>query len=293
MLEIKYHDYREIVLHHLSDYRKNVLGCKEKGVFRNKEYGHILPKEKETLNFLFNIRKYSINDLNSLNYRLASNITLHRAANHLNSSQVMCLNFFAPFLQSAEGRNSLVSIFSDVLSKDFSASKIEAAGFEYQPNASEGTSFDFYLKLSTGEQILVETKYTEQYFGKITRDKKYPDRYQREWDSVYSHQVKNSLYLSKISSKEFYKHYQIYRNISYVYAETDYSLFLYPKISRNLQREAVSTIGIPISIYPNVVALDWNDFYNSALRHTSENLKNNISEFHTKYFPAKIIKLLT
>ena len=88
-----------------------------------------------------------------------------------------------------------------------------------------------YLIFDDGKRISFECKYTETEFGGISSDKrdpnKYNKKYNRKWDHIHKNLVADSIFLFT-DKKEFYRHYQINRNI--VYADSgDYVLFLTPR----------------------------------------------------------------
>ena len=81
--------------------------------------------------------------------------------------------------------------------------------------------------LDNGKKISFECKYTETEFGGISSDKRDPYKYNRTWDHIYKKLVSDSTFLFT-DKKEFYRHYQINRNIAYA-GGRDYVLFLTPR----------------------------------------------------------------
>lgn len=262
----KYNEFKKRVFKHLEQYKQNTMPDIDDGTFRNKKYGHILPEDERNRNLL----PLSVGILDQ-NY--------HMYAHHLNSSQMMCINFFSPLFNDE-------SILIELICKQLNLSrkpdmKIKQKEFEYTPNGSKHTNFDFYIELTTGEKIYFEIKYTENGFGGITIDDKYPERYQREWDSFYKLQTDRSIYLKGISQEDFYSNYQINRNIAYVTEENaskEYVCFVYPFDNENLHKEME---GID---FPNVIKINWDDFCNTILSIcTGTKYYDHYKEFREKY----------
>ena len=162
-------------------------------------------------------------------------IHYHTDANSLNSSQVMCINFFKGFFFQPDYEDILLAVLRNSGLEIPTDVYIEDAIFEYVPNASENTNFDFFLFLSSGRQISFEIKYTEPNFGTISPDQINSTKYNQKWDTVYSNLVKKSAYLdySTCDKNQFYSNYQINRNI--VYANSgDITVFLTPKANHSL-----------------------------------------------------------
>jgi hypothetical protein len=154
-------------------------------------------------------------------------IKYHKYASHMNSSQVMCISFFKKFFEKEEYENLLLEILRKSGIHIVDSDKIAEAIFEYEPNSDEGTNFDFYLTLTSNIRLSFEIKYTEPAFGGISPDSNEPDKYDRKWNTIYRDMVDRCPFLN-IEKENFYKNYQINRNISYA-KEGDCVLFLTPK----------------------------------------------------------------
>ena len=192
-----------------------------RGKWRGVSYGHILTDMRN--NFIDGCYPVKCCIKGNLS---EGEIKYHQGASHLNSSQVMCINFFKKFFEREEYEGYLLAVLQ-CCGVSIEGYKIENAVFEYEPDHEEGTNFDFYLILEDGKRISFECKYTETEFGSISSDKRDPDKYNRKWDHIYKNLIANSTFLFT-DKKEFYRHYQINRNI--VYADSrDYVLFLTPR----------------------------------------------------------------
>lgn len=274
-----YKPFKANTLKQLSDYKEQVLEIQEKGTFRGKEYSHILPKDQLEANFLRQVH--------------APDIDLHIYAHHLNSSQVLCINFFEPLLHDDEGKELLHKILyyslvantlhNEDLPKD---GKIIETTFEKVFDRKEGTNFDFYVKYATGEQIFFEIKYTEAEFGKTNPVKDDPDKYERKWKEVYENHLKDSYYLADCNKEQFYDNYQIHRNVSYIKSEKDFVIFLYPEESENLTKEMTCLYENYCKSHRFVCPHFWEDMLFNALLHSKDTtFYKHFLEFRAKYFP--------
>ncbi|WP_373483956.1 hypothetical protein [Acetobacterium sp.] len=275
--------FKQMVLEHLSTYKNEVLGISNNGMWKNNrfQYSHILPENLKELNFLPMTSPIEA-------VHTAPNISFHSGAHHLNSSQIMCINFFAPLLRDAEGLSILKEIIKkETLIKFTDEATIVKACFEYEPDEKEGTNFDFYMELSTGERILFEIKYTESGFGSIHKDKNNPNKYDDKWEKHYDQQTNKSLYLKGISKEDFYKNYQIWRNVSYIVNDSDYVVFLFSYLNNSHVQEIQKTVGFSKKQkYANVSSLCWYSFIRTALALT----KDSKYYFHFHLFKEKYLK---
>jgi len=80
----------------VADYKENVLGVSEPGVFRGKPYRHILPRDKQPLNLWEDIRE------DAIAYFGAERIAWHKDSHNLLSSQALCVNLFFPLREELE-----------------------------------------------------------------------------------------------------------------------------------------------------------------------------------------------
>lgn len=227
------------------------------GTFRSKPYPHIFKELKS--NFIDG--KYPTKKC--LKGALTDTDIKYHYAEHLNSSQAMCISFFKKFFESEEYEYLLAEILM-MMKIDVAGTEFTDAVFEYIPPAKkglkkEGTNFDFYLKLGNGKQITWEIKFTESEFGRITPDKIDTAKYIKKWEDIYTEMLFDCAYYSypvvdcddyrclstgeltndccahdKCSIHEFYTHYQIRRNILYAKNKGDYVLFLTPKENKSL-----------------------------------------------------------
>ena len=100
-------------------------------------------------------------------------------AHHLNSSQIVCYEFFRPMLNADRTAKEILKRF--ITERSISAHKGVLMGrFEYLPDPDEYTNFDFYLE-GNDVKIYFEIKYTENGFGKCDKDQKHKDKFETIW----------------------------------------------------------------------------------------------------------------
>ncbi len=245
MEEVNSEKFKAMIYAHLSEYKRSILKITKNGEYKGKEYSHILPKEQIESNFLKGVNIYR-------------KIKLHRCAHHLNSSQVMCINFFQPLTGTKKGEALLLNILEKVgVVRLPPNAKIKEASFEEVLCTEEKTNFDFYVKLVTGEQIFFEIKYTENGFGKIYPNKNNPNKCQDKWKNVYENHISKSLLIKDISSSNFYANYQIWRNISYIRNKDNFVVFLFPFENIKALKEIQSTVANLCNITENIKIINW------------------------------------
>lgn len=155
---------------------------------------------------------------------------LHSDAHHLNSSQILCYNFFRPLIDSANGSPKLVEKLQNF---GVDIATISECEFEYKDEI-DGTEFDFYAKGKNSKgadiNVFIEVKYTEV---SLRYSKAFSPKtqaiYEQKYNDVYTKMFAAQRCLKEIPSyNEFYTYYQCFRNVLRVENENTYSIFLYP-----------------------------------------------------------------
>ena len=228
---MSYTKFKEKVLDKLADYKTNVLKIEENGIFRyrGKEYpkGHILPipsgKSIQDIVKEYNVLKC----LKGVDFLIEK--VLHRYAHHLNSSQLMCYNFFRPYIIKEGSKTSPNDALIDLLSKYIASNQCDDAEchFEYVQSGEyegEDTNFDFYLK-SDETEVFFEIKYTEAGFGKCENDDRHKDKFERIYNGLIKKcpAIKDSITFND----EFCKNYQLFRNSIRATGKNKYVIFIY------------------------------------------------------------------
>lgn len=228
---------------------KGLLG----GTFRGRAYPHIFKELKD--NFIdgtYPTKKCLKGNLTDADIK-------YHYAEHLNSSQTMCIAYFKKFFESKEYETLLAEILMMQGIDVVGCAEFTDAVFEYIPYAKEGTNFDFYLKLANGKQITWEIKFTESEFGGTTKAGGARDKYITKYENTYIPMLRECAYYDfpdvvcddyeclatgvltddcsvcdKCSIHRFFKHYQIRRNILYAKKKGDYVLYLTPRENQAL-----------------------------------------------------------
>ena len=180
-------------------------------------------------------------------------LKLHIYAHHLNSSQMFCVNVFYPLLS---GTAELADVLRDC---DVPLrGNVSRAIFEYTPDGSEHTNFDFYAETDAREKVYFEIKYTEQGFGLEGESSR------NEWDQAtdfcYRRQVLSSSFARVLGDPDvFFKDYQVNRNIAYVQGPDDHVVFMFPRDNSSLVLPAHAS-------GPQVHVIDSNAFLKAAAK---------------------------
>lgn len=254
------------------------------GRWGNKTYDHILLKLED--NFIDKkVQEYCVIKGKDPDYK---KIDYHLGACHLNSSQIMCINFFMKFFEKEENEDILLQLLKNC-GINTNEKNIVRAIFEYEPDGKEGTNFDFYMIFDDDTRISFEIKYTEPEFGSIKKDS--GNKYDDKWINIYEDMCRNSLYLNEIDKYSFYANYQINRNILYA-GKNDYVIFITPRANTSLNngRDYIDFVN---SQYPNVMNIYW-EYLIIELEKMIESdkiLSDYYRKFREKYFFYRLLKI--
>lgn len=174
--------------------------------------------------------------------------SVHTDAHHLNSSQIMCYNFFRPLMSdNKKPCDSLISLFKKFC-PEIKSSTDSICEFEYEPDNKERTNYDFFLS-SGGVRILCEIKYTEENFAKKSQASS------NTWDKrieMYQKVIKDfpEIWHNPLPSAEnmVSNHYQLFRNAISVKSDKDYVFFICPEGREDLMK-AFYDFSINLSKY--------------------------------------------
>ena len=206
------------------------------GLFRGHgPYDHIISNPKDSKD-----RESSVNEYLLLPDvpKIQGEIKLHPDAHHMNSSQIMCYNFFRPLLKEYNKNkkdykpsDELVDLVGKIIDTPLE-NKNSSCKFEYiQPN-TDTTNFDFYLKCSDVE-VFFEIKYTEKEFAK----KKVTPDSELQYEKVYKPMISKAEHIFKdktISASDFLKNFQLLRNAIRAIDNNKYVVFICPRAHDNL-----------------------------------------------------------
>lgn len=245
-------DYAEGRKKHLAKYaiEKDLKCC---GLWREKPYCHILFVEDDKQNEA--IKK---NLLKGVKVDMLAKP--HTDAHHLNSSQILCYNFFRPLITNdGKATAELVSLLGKY---GLAITNNATCQFEYNDKIKDHTQFDFYIK--EGEiEFFFEIKYTENCFGGASSS----DSAKRQYKNWYEEQFKQQQCLKEIPANiddfiaNYTHYYQLYRNAIRITDENKHLILLYPKNNTTVNHEATTFIEDKIKerYRDNIHILYWED----------------------------------
>ena len=234
-------------------------------------YPHILKFEESTNNTQNQKNKYKVvcekNILPGVSTDKFTMKDMHKYAHHLNSSQVLCYNFFRPLItESSNPTDKLIQLLE---TQGIKISRSSICSFEYCPDKEEKTQFDFHIQDGDIE-VFFEIKYTEYGFGKAEKD----DKHKEKFATIYEKYLNKQCCLkSKPNFDEFADHYQLYRNTIRITDKNRYVVLLYPEANKKASSEATEFCDqIKDEYKDNVLCLRW------------ENIVYKDAELYCKYF---------
>jgi len=216
-------NYRDLLVAHLAQYRREELKVAEPGTFdyqgRTIPVEHVLPRDQPWLAVPSEVREQV------RTYALASGLKLHRYFHHLNSSQAFALSLFVPFFEGGQdGSGALLRALGIGAAFDKWAA-------ESVPDPEEGTNLDAWWLTADGYQYFCEVKLTEAEFGVAVDD----NRHRSKLELIYAPRLASHLKPSRLSAPEFFRSYQILRNLWHAAGTpTSKVVFLYPQQHRVL-----------------------------------------------------------
>lgn len=226
---MNYNDWYEMIKSNLINYKLNVLGIPGSGFYGKKQEDHILPRGMADANYMF--------DVNGLSFKK------HQGYHHLNSSQTMCVNFFAPMVK--DDYKMLSKFLSLLLSEDINVVYFE---FEYTDKKLYGdTNFDFYCRDDNNRNYYFEIKYTEQGITKkCSASDKSDDNLLKVYDKKYRAKVEEEGSQLIISDPLVFmkEHYQAFRIISCANEiKNDYCFFITMEENEKTKEELAQSLS--------------------------------------------------
>lgn len=228
------------------------------GTFNNngKHYGHILDYDEDKARAAF-IEKYNL--LPGLRFDgFISPEKIHKCAHHLNSSQVLCYNFFRPMLNDDHTpKQELIALLKEQCVSILTKARCDFEYVGYPDFKEEGTEFDFHIADGDSE-VFFEIKYTEDGFGGAKDD----DRHKEKFGSTYSKMLKKCQCLkdNNPSPEDFFRSYQLYRNVLRITDKHKYAVFITAKGNAKTYIQLESFLkNINDEYKGNVIVLYWED----------------------------------
>ena len=248
-------DYTKGRWAHLAKYAVE-KGLRCGGLYQGREYCHILFTENEE-------QKKEVIKKNLLKGVKADMLSKpHTDAHHLNSSQILCYNFFRPLIDKNGGATQeLVDRLSE---QGIPIEKGAKCTFEYTDNLDKmekkrdkPTEFDFHI-IGSDVEVFFEIKYTEDYFGGAEKN----DNHKEKYEMVYKPLLEKAPCLNHTPVfKEFAKFYQLYRNAIRITDKNKHLILLYPKNNTTVNKEATTFLENKIreEYRGNIHILHWED----------------------------------
>lgn len=270
--------YQDTIKDHFEIYKKEQFANVKNGYWKEAEKGHIFPKDEENFNLL-PLYRDSLSNYLILNQRtLKKHIYFH----HLNSSQVMCLNFFFPFQEekkldlilNAIGFKNEEIVYDQCCFEKPSVIETKATK-KYRP-----TYFDYFIETKSGKKIYFEIKYTEQSFAKAKPDVVHKSKFKE----VYKNHL-TSIKEVYCNGKSFLDNYQIMRNVICI-SENSYVVFLYPNDNKKIksQAEIAKQEIIKDELKDNLINITWERLLSLInINSTSSNMQSQLKDFKEKY----------
>ena len=179
--------FQDKVKAHMEEYngQNNELVDKKGGAWKGKgSFAHILRDSQN--DWMFNLL-LPYREVGSLVQDIQKGvIKKHMYAHHLNSSQMMCMNFFYPLMIEdrldiiLKAINSKIKWGKPVALFEFNSPMEvgKAAELNKEKLFGEPTNFDFFITTSNGYRVYFEIKYTEAEFGAPEKkNNSYPQKY--------------------------------------------------------------------------------------------------------------------
>lgn len=264
MKKEKYVDNRKGHLKEYAEEKRMPIGGSWKG---KGEYDHILKFTKDKNSARSKQNRYEMvceyNILDGVDPTKFKQKDMHSFAHHLNSSQVLCYNFFRPYIDENGGATQGLA---DLLSNQgISIEKGAKCTFEYTDNLDKmekkkedkPTEFDFHI-IGSDVEVFFEIKYTEDYFGDAEKN----DNHKEKYELVYKPLLEKAHCLNHIPEfKEFAKLYQLYRNAIRITDKNKHLILLYPKNNTTVNKEATTFLENKIreEYRGNIHILHWED----------------------------------
>ena len=215
------------------------------------------------------VKKYNV--LEGIDCDLLENP--HTYAHHLDSSQILCYNFFRPLITNdGKATAELVSLLGKY---GIAITNNATCQFEKKYSIEDRTQFDFYIK--DGEvEVFFEIKYTENCFGEASSS----DAAKRQYKKWYEVQFTQQQCLKEVPAdiddfiSNYIQYYQLYRNAIRITDKNKHLVLLYPKENENVEKEAQLFYDQKINdnYKENVHLVHW------------ENIVDKESELYKKYF---------
>src|SRR4030095_9264799 len=158
-----------------------------------------------------------------------------------------------------------------------------SACFEWVPDPREGTKFDFFVRPTRGEGVFFEFKLSESDFGAAIAD----ERHAAKLRDIYAPRLRGLIDAEHLEPENFFRRYQLLRNLSYLAAPNDVLVLVVPKAHARLAGQATSFMADVSDAAKPRVRLAYMDDIATAMRaavaNESASLALQFTEFASKY----------
>lgn len=213
-------------------------GCKLGGSFgeNGPHHKHILDDKNQRYQLILDEKFRCEKNCKAL---FGGKLKFHAFSHHLNSSQIFCINVFAPLMKDKNQSENMKS-FLRVMGVDLKGNilywddgVVPCTMLEYNPvrkdqTEKDRTEVDFYVRTDEEEEVFFEIKYTEKEFGRASYNVD-ESKKMDEWEESYKNFCYRSRYLNNYSMDDFYEYFQINRNIGQITKTgRKFVVFLFP-----------------------------------------------------------------
>ena len=282
--------FQDKVKAHMEEYngQNNELVDKKGGAWKGKgSFAHILRDSQN--DWMFNLL-LPYREVGSLVQDIQKGvIKKHMYAHHLNSSQMMCMNFFYPLMIEdrldiiLKAINSKIKWGKPVALFEFNSPMEvgKAAELNKEKLFGEPTNFDFFITTSNGYRVYFEIKYTEAEFGAPEKkNNSYPQKYYDKFE-VYKSLIPSCFKDEyKANADYFLDHYQLMRNLIHLQSSNDFVVYLVPG-ENPIISEAAEIKNVLNSLQDNCKVVKWEDII--IVVENEPLLKDYYAEFKKKY----------
>lgn len=272
-------DFRSKVMDHMKKYKEKFLRVKEEVSVNGRTYSHILPEKYYEMNFSRDVKDKLVGS------KYLSSIHWHRYSHHLNSSQVMAVNFFYPLLKYRELDTllMLMGIEDEIVYEPshISFSKIS----EIEQTLGRKTCFDFYFKLKSGKDVYVMSKYTNGCYGKAM-----DEDFMSKYEETYKPLLEKSVIIKEEfkNEKTFLENYSFMRSLVHL-SEESYLLVIYPRENWQIREKALKAEEevLDENFKEHYMPVVWEDLLELLI----EKMRNNdVARFYESWFKDKYFR---
>ena len=276
-------NYQDRLRSHLVKYKFRVLRVLESGASKGARTGalagrpHVLPPGEERLNILAPYRERFWAELERGEGRaLAADFA------HLTSSQAMGFNLFYPLVVDNAWANAVVR---EVLGLKEAA--VRAAALEYTSDPLEGSHFDFFAELASGERLYFVPRLAE--LGLRTLD--VPPRERDRLRERYAQRLAGLAEPRWLEPDEFFRRYELLRTLALLARPQNRLYFVMPRANQPLSQ----ALGILADLASPAAAErvhmlfleDAVEGLRALVRGRDEGLRRHYREFREKYIPLE------